>query len=381
MKSSLLLVPLLLALAPAAAQETREDGQTIVVTGQSIDDTARALAECLKRGCPPDEDIDASLAHAENLFVAGDYKKARATTLAALSRNAKHAKRYPVDVSDLYRANGRIAAHLGEAADYERSTASIKRALKAGLPKADVRLIGAELETAGMYASLGRLERARQIYEGVQRDARAVGRPDLAALAKVRAAWLHKLAGDPWLARQALKEIADDRDPAARVSRVTALILIARLDRQQGKESSPESLIAELRGLNTQKPVLLFQPQIPMTSRAAGEGESGSVTRLMATENFEKEWIDVGFWVTPEGRVSDLELLRSRGSGHWAKPLLRAIAGRIYSPSGEPPGTYRVERYTYTSHWTDVTGSRLRVRSPDARIEMLDLTAEQDDKG
>jgi tetratricopeptide (TPR) repeat protein len=380
MKSSLLLLPLLFLAAPGASQE-RDDSPVIVVTGKSLAETERALAECLARRCPPNEDIDATLAHAENLFVAGEYKKARATTLASLGRNRKHARQYPVDVSDLFRANGRIAAHLGEAEDYERSTASIKRALKAGLPKDDIRLVGAELETAGMYASIGRLDRARQIYEGVQHDARRLGRSDLAALAKVRAAWLHKLAGDPRLARQALREIVKDDDPAARVSRVTAMILLARLDRQEGKQASPEALIAELRGLRSQKPVLLFQPQIPTSTRITGEGEGGSVTRLMATDHFEDQWIDVGFWVNPEGQVSEVEVLRSSGSTHWTKPLLRAIAGRIYSPAGEPPGSYRVERYTHTSHWSDVSGSRLRVRSPDARIEMLDLTAEPESKG
>jgi hypothetical protein len=101
----------------------------------------------------------------------------------------------------------------------------------------------------------------------------------------------------------------------------------------------------------------------------------------MATQDFEDEWIDVGFWVTPEGRVNDLEVLRSRGNARWASQLLKAIAGRIYSPTGEPPGTYRVERYTFTSHWRDITGTRLRVRSPDARIEMLDLTADPDTRG
>jgi hypothetical protein len=54
--------------------------QTIVVTGASLAETGRRLAGCLARHCPPDEDIAATLAHAENLFVAGDYRQAHATT-------------------------------------------------------------------------------------------------------------------------------------------------------------------------------------------------------------------------------------------------------------------------------------------------------------
>lgn len=56
--------------------------------------------------------------------------------------------------------------------------------------------------------------------------------------------------------------------------------------------------------------------------------------------------------------------------------MLRSIAGRTYAPLADPEGSYRVERYTYTSLWTTLTGTRMRVRSADARMEYLDLTAE-----
>jgi hypothetical protein len=52
---------------------------------------------------------------------------------------------------------------------------------------------------------------------------------------------------------------------------------------------------------------------------------------------------------------------------------MRSIAGRLYSPIRE--GTYRVERYSYTSRWMNVTNTRIRQRSPNARIEYVDLTA------
>src|SRR5436305_9345304 len=112
-----LLAALLLASAPdaAAAPPQAEDPaqQAIVVTGTPIRDTERALRECLARKCPPNEDINAALAHAENLFVAGRYQDARSVTRAAIGRNHRFRKTYPVDVSDLYRANSRISAHLG----------------------------------------------------------------------------------------------------------------------------------------------------------------------------------------------------------------------------------------------------------------------------
>ena len=375
---SLYFLPLLALSAPALAAD-EPNQQTIIVTGTSLSQTERNLRDCIARHCPPDQDVAATLAHAENQFVAGDYEGARRTTKASIGRNNRFDDQYPVPVSNLYRAESRIAAHLGEARDFEQSTWGIKRALKAGLPREDVRLVGADLEVAGMFASLGRTESARIKYEEAAKDAARINRPDLAAIARLRLAWLSQLEGDTQLARRKLEEIASDRSPQARAARLSALVLIARLDRQAGKQDSSDALIQELRGAGFAQPVLLFAPEIKMTQRTvAEEGEMGSTTRLMATQNFDDRWIDVGFWVTPEGHVTDLDVLRSKGPTYWAKPLLASIAGRIYSPSnnGNVDGTYRVERYTFTSLWEERTGTHLRQRSANARIEYLDLTAQ-----
>jgi hypothetical protein len=62
-------------------------------------------------------------------------------------------------------------------------------------------------------------------------------------------------------------------------------------------------------------------------------------------------------------------------------PLLALSAGGLYSPVTGNDGVYRVERYTFTSLWTDRTDTRLRQRSADARIEYLDLFAESGPSG
>lgn len=367
----------LAAALPAPAQEPDPEGQTIVVTGRPLDDTRRALADCLARKCPPDEDIDATLAHAENLFVAGDYKVARRTTLASIGRNRRHARAYPEPVADLYRANGRIAAHLGEGRSYESSTVAIARSLKAGVPDKDLRLLSAELEKAAMFASLGRTERARQIYAETEREARRLGRDDVAAQIRLRSAWLYQLEGDPLFARAALKEIAKDRSPAARATRAAALVLLARLDRQQDRPVATEALARELSEVGGGRPVLIYSPPIELPADAVAPGLAGSDLRRGPMERFEKQWIDVGFRIGPDGRVGDVEMLRSQGNARWAGPVLKAIEGRLYSPVSGGDGQYRVERYSLTSLWDyNAPASRIRKRSPEARIEMLDLTAE-----
>jgi tetratricopeptide (TPR) repeat protein len=384
--SIVLLSALTLASADAPPAPPPQPEQTIVVTGHSLAETERALRDCLARKCPPNEDIDASLAHAENLFVAGKYADARRVTLAAIGRNHRYRKTYPIDVSDLYRANSRIAAHLGEGQDFELSTTEMHRTLADALPKTDPRVIDADLEWADMYAAFGRLERARQVLQEAEHKAEAAGRPDLAGIARVRQAWLYQAGGESWLARQALEKLAADRSPTGHLQRVAALVLLARLDRSQGKLDSSNALVEEMRSLHSKQPVLLFAPTIDLSPRlaegdAAGDSssgsESGSVTRLMPTDTFDDRWVDIGFWITPEGKVRDTEILRSHGTTNWTKQLLASISGRLYSPTDDPGGSYRVERYSYTARWMYVTGSRMRQRSPNARIEYVDLTPDR----
>lgn len=381
MKRSLLFAPLLAASFPLAAQPASPPaGQPdeIIVTGRRLSDTERALAECLARKCPPDEDIDASLAHAENLFVAGEYQRARATTKASLGRNRKAAAKYPLPVSDLERANGRLSAHLGEGFDYQYSTFGIRRALKQGLPGDDPRLVGANLEIADMLVATGRNTLARQTYAAAEKDALKIGRRDLAATARLRSAWIDHIEEDDFNTKRKLAAIAASTDPMERVPRLAALVLLARLDRKDGKFEASDALIRELGSLKLKQPALLYSPDFDLAAR--NNGVTSSVSVQTSTDTFDDKWIDVGFWVKPDGRVGDLEVLRQSGPTTWAAPLLGSIKGRIYSTSDAngADGVYRVERYSYTSLWSRRTGTRIRQRGQNARVEFLDLTVNPD---
>ncbi|MGL4313867.1 MAG: hypothetical protein ACRCSO_07725, partial [Sphingomonas sp.] len=90
----------------------------IVVTSVRLSDSRRKLQECIARHCPPKEDIAATLAHAENQFVEGDYRGAYGTLFSGRHRNQRFAKDYPVEVAGLLRARYRLAAHLGEGDAY-----------------------------------------------------------------------------------------------------------------------------------------------------------------------------------------------------------------------------------------------------------------------
>src|SRR5689334_6772385 len=98
------------ALALAAGGQDRRAGQEveIVVKGASLNETRKQLDDCLARHCTPGEDIDATLAHAENQFVSGDYQGAQRTLAKGHGRNWRYATTLPVEVADLDRAYGRL---------------------------------------------------------------------------------------------------------------------------------------------------------------------------------------------------------------------------------------------------------------------------------
>ena len=89
---------------------------------------------------PPEEDIAATLVHAENQSLPATMR-----ALAARSRPRRGATavrvEFPVPSPIFTGAGSRVASHLGEGRDFEQSTWGIKRAIKAGLPDDDARLI------------------------------------------------------------------------------------------------------------------------------------------------------------------------------------------------------------------------------------------------
>ena len=353
------------------------EGQTIVVTATPLRDTQRRLADCLARRCPPAEDIEASAAHAENLFVAGRYDDANTVLQKSIGRNHRHARDLPVPVAGLFRAHSRVAAHLGEGNQYRSSSYEIVRSLRAGLPANDARVVAARFEVAAMQLSLGRYNLAAESYRDIEKQATAIGRGDFARLARMRHAYIAYLQGDQTGARATLNAMARDSSAEARVSRIGSLVLLSRLDRVEGRKGDTDALIAELKQAKLDKPVLLYSPPLKLKRSPVQEaGEAGNALRLMATDNFDRTWIDVGYWVEGDGRVRDVELLRSAGSTAWAKPLLASIKQRIYAPLADPGGSYRVERFSYTSLWEQRLGTRLRQRSASARVESLDLSAD-----
>src|SRR5688500_16139748 len=202
-----LVAGLMLFAAPAGAQQEErytEPTEPIIVTGIRIQDYRDRLRACLARGCPPNEDADATLALAEALFLNGDYEEGREAVHASLRRNRDEARGYPEPVSDLYRAHGRLSRHLGFDREALRSTHGILEALQEGLPTEDHRHFTARFELAEMQMAMGRIGAARRELDRLAQIARAAGREDVAIRAELRTLWFNYIADEHGPARSRL---------------------------------------------------------------------------------------------------------------------------------------------------------------------------------
>ena len=373
--------------SPATAND--EAPREIVVTARSLKDTESDLKACLARKCPPDQDIKASLAHAENQFVEGNYRDARSTLVNALGRNRKHKGQYPIEVSDLLRANGNVAAHLGEANVYRLSVLDMRDTLKSALKSNDYRVFGAEIEVADSRMKLGYLDEASDKYLEVEKRALAVGLPQVAAIARLRDLSLRVQRAETEKTEFRKKEALDGIDAFLNAPtggsediKIAAEILKSRLDRASGNSETADRLIARYAALGgTNRPVLLYSTPIKMNeAQAARAMAGGSDLNRIGTQVVENRWVDVGFWIGADGKVDAPEILRNKGDTDWADVVLKAIKTRIYAPlkmEGDDAslGVYAIERYSLTAQYeNDVTGTRIRQRSPVARIERTDLT-------
>lgn len=389
-------LPLLALAVPALtvsahAQDAQGDDNVIVVTGTPLETTLKALEDCLERGCPPEEDIRLSLAHAENLFVEGEYKDGRRTLLKSLGRNKKHADALPVPVSDLYRANSRIAEHLGEAKSYQLSILDMQDTLEDGLGKDDWRTMVAQVEVGDSRAKLGHPEEALDIYRKVEERAIAAGENRVAMFARIRQALLwqarYETEKDDYFRERMFETLGNIRDnplKGAEEFRLVADVLQAKFDRRGGNSASTDALVkrfAEQGGVD--RPVLLYSEPLfsdAAFDRASVQSNATAGARLSTLSMNNPKWADIGFWIGSDGHVSDIEVLRASGETGWLKPIGENISKRIYAPVSKDsatPGFYMIERYTLTARFSNqTTGTRIRRREPQMRIERLDITPE-----
>lgn len=370
--------------APLSAQENKP----IIVTGKTLDQTLANLNSCLEKNCPPDQDIDASLAHAENLFVAGEYKDAREIIDDSIKRNKRHAADYPIPVSDLYRSNGRVLEHLGLIDKSNFAVLKVRDTLEDHLPDELDRILYAELEISDALLKDGNFPRALRKIRYVINEARENGLYKVANFARLRELNI-ELSLVERKTRSAALEVRDDiieyiDDVAANDIEFyfPGRILLARVDRQLGMTDSTNELINSYAiTYGRKKPLLLSADAITIKPiiEPIISGFFNSAKTSLTTENFNDRWADIGFWVNENGSVESIETLRIKGDPHWIEAVVKSIDSRVYAPrynkeTQTPLGQYVVERYSYTSEFEKAPGSNLVVRTGNPIVRRLDLT-------
>ncbi|MCA1199346.1 hypothetical protein K9B35_15355 [Sphingomonas sp. R647] len=354
-----------------------EPAKEIVVVGTRLRD---AYAACLARHCPPREEVEAAMKAAVESFRVGDYDEAKATLRKSASRNRRHAAQMPTTMADLYATLGDVAEHEGDDSLFRTATLESVAVLRRHLGPQHPTTVHAKTRIGDMLTRLGHAESAEHAYLEAAEQATRAGNLRLAGELGIRRAWVTFNTGDFRHARRQLDQIAERHAGDARLIGMVA-VMRARILLAEGKDKEAEAVIAALQSSGGAQPPLLFSPEYESfdNSRLVPFGLSGEF-RVDATEGMidggsEIRWVDIGFWIRPDGTTEDAAVLRSSKGAGWAAPLIRQVAKRRYgkSDSGDA-GFFRVERFTLRPSYAMPTGSRLARRLGPPTLHSIDLT-------
>ncbi|MBO9621330.1 MAG: hypothetical protein J7500_01330 [Sphingomonas sp.] len=370
----MLLLPALFLALPASAQDRDEKSATIVVTGASLADSEARLAACLARKCPPKEDIEASLAHAENQFIAGDYGGARRTLGKSRGRNNRYAKLLPIEVSDLNRAHGRLSNLDGRPDQSRLLQIEALDALKAGLDDNDTRVFMQQLMVGDEFARVGRLRAAEEVYRRVAKRARKAGHLHVVGYAMLREAVMFGAIASVQpdyrsAAKRKITNIERTIEPELAGFRDAAKLLRASLAAYENDSDALEKAIAAIPPRESGRPVLIYAPPVRLEKIVANSEE------ILPPQQDDPQWVDVRFQIAADGRVQDAEVLRDSGNieRDWPKLALESVSRRRYAPL-VAQGTTRIERFSYVHDLMTRTGSRITGRANNGRLTSLDIT-------
>ncbi len=390
----------LAALLPQVAAVSPDNPQDIVVIGRRLQDAQAALDQCLDRHCPVDQDVAATLKLANVQFLAGNYREARQTLRRSLLRNKGSAKSYPVPVASLWQAKGTVDAHLGEYDDVRTNGLQAFQALRKGLPDTDPEVLAGRIDLGDMWFHVGDRAAAELAYRAALSHAEKAGDKRTVAISRYRLANLVALrsptvgSGDEKAVAELLAPLIGSSDPALARFDFAARLFKARLAERRGAKGAVDAVFASLPpGVNppprslSSTPIKL--PSVDATNCAEDNGQTyhGQVAfvgcqnpaNLVSGTNVERQWIDIGFWITPDGGVRDIDVVRrsSKYAGDWEEAVTKSIGSRRYSASkvdATDREFYRVERFTLTAPYQNATGSRIRSRAASPVIELADLT-------
>ena len=351
----------------------------IVVIGARLDELKAAVERCAAGGCTVREDVIATVRYAEAEFREGNYNDARAALGRAVSRTKKQADSDPFAVAELHTARATVAWHYGDQREALRATGATTRLLDRHAPQssnalmARMRLVQAQYQLDSPAFNIQQLK-------DLSEDAAHANQPLIAMRADLgRAAMLYR-SKKRTEAKELLDAIQASDLPQATTMRTAAQILSMRLAASEGDVEAVEALIARLtQEQKRQGPLLVWAPPMPTPYGPGGMPmvDRTGVDTGRSSDYYPFFWVDIGFAIGPDGRVESADVLRGSRTTDWAKPLVKAISQRRYTPAADVDdlaGRYRVERFTLTAPFVTPINSLIRRRGGTKRFKQIDLT-------
>lgn len=359
--------PALLLFAQAATPPavTADD---IVVIGNRAGD---ALTACLARNCPPAEEVEASLQASVEQFVAGRYGGARRTLQNAIKRNRAHAAELPGPVSSLYATLATVAEHEGDTRLWTASARNNVTILRKYVGSDDRATLTEQMRFGDTLLGLNQPRAADSNFITVQRLAVDRKYPAIAAAAAFRRALVAFGEREYKAAQRFADESVRLAGRDARVMGEFRDTLNARIAIRKGDENAVDALAARLRQSTDRQPRLLYSRPVGDLDRP----DNGTV--LNPWHDSDIRYADIGYWISPDGRTTGVEVLRDRGLGQWRSGILRQVGERRYVPldvAPGHPGLYRIDRFTIRATIDTPTGSRIRSRMGRLTVHIIDLT-------
>lgn len=142
------------------------------------------------------------------------------------------------------------------------------------------------------------------------------------------------------------------------------------------REMAKAELAKANAGKRSNRAPLVYAPPIDLPRQSRGQS-----TIVLSECDETPEWVDVAFWISPDGSVRDIDVARQsdNAKGRWTELVRKSLAGRLYRPLALPaddPGLQRIERYSLFYILIERTSARTRLPtgSPTPSFEITDLT-------
>lgn len=356
----------------------------IVVTGQRL---VEEQAKCARGECTPLRDAQATIALAEQQFRTGEYVHAKGLLAGAISRNKDKGAEAPRAVAAIYEAMATVSLHEGDQDDYRRAVAGQVKTLRDNLPADDVAVQTAATALGDMWIKLGHYRQAAATFRGIEEQALAEGQAYPAMMAGMKRVWLAGALGKMRDARAMLDAL--ERRPVAQEPgfRTALRVVRLRLAVRAGDEAEIIRLAGAISADKDTPPILIWQPPYPGDAIAEANNNAWAfggfdVLPVRSSDVASIQWVDVGFWVRPDGHIEEAEILQGSRSPAWAPAILKQVEGRRYVANAklgeeDAPGSYRIERVTRKNRYETPLGSNIRRRVSAAGFEVLDLTASE----